>query len=180
MDIVVDSFTAADGVAAQNVLETARDIAGVSSLRSIQVVQSYSDSPLLQAADLMAWTYNRALTNFRFKKVDQPYREVFGRLMQHGKTLAGRYLRDLEARPPSTTTEVVCIAYALARNAIRADHPQFVDDVFVSIKEFHRRALATLVSNSPGVSVLTEEGHRRAAAFAASKMTGPRSETAAE
>lgn len=180
LDIVLDAFTEADGVSAENFVRTAQTVAGITHLRSIQVVDSYSESPLVQAADLVAWVNNRARTKQLRKEPDRPFLDVFGALLTQARKLSGSLLTASKHIPGEASWQTLCVAYTLARNAIHQTHPGFVDDVFVSIEEFHARALNALSKGQPGVSVLTTEGMKQAQAHAEAQMTGPRSETAAE
>lgn len=179
--LVIDGFTGTDGVGAADVLKSTRELAGLSLIGEMAVVSSYADSPLVQAADLIAWSYNRVITQEAKGIKDEPFFRVFGPILAAGRSLGGSRIGSQPSAPPETGAKTLCIAYSLARTAAAAKDPDFVETVLVDVDEFHHRALKGLEGGvTRGASALTAEGRRMAEEYAAHKMTGPRSETAAE
>lgn len=184
--VTIDAFIGTDTIEAPEVIRSIQEFADLSRIDKLTVVDSYADSVLIQAADLVAWTINRLATQGLKEEVDQPFLQVFGPLIDNSRSLGGRRITKAPLMPRSSGASTLCIAYSLARGAAAAVDADFVDEVMVNVETFHARALKAFENMEAGkreyfgVSILTEEGQRRAEALAAPEMTGPRSKTAAE
>lgn len=178
--IIVDAFTGIEGVGAPEVLRATQELAQLKRVSEMSVVDAYEDSALVQAADVVAWSYNRLVTQDRAGIKDIPFLEVFWPMLRVGRSLGGTPLSRQVKKPAGTSAETLCIVYSLARAAVAEKWPDFVEEMFVHVDEFHRRSQEAYTAGGFSVSVLTDEGQKRAEAYAATKMTGPRSKTAAE
>lgn len=172
--ILVDAFTGTDGAGAPEVLRAARSMAELESVQEIKVVESYSESSLVQAADLVAWSVNRLLTLELHNERDPPFERVFGELLQNGRSPNGTKLLAPYKIDSEVLSQITCIVYALARGAAGKIDQKFVDENLVSVEEFHERATAPGFESRTGVSVLNKVGQQRAKEHY-QRMTGPQS-----
>lgn len=177
--VEVDGFTGIDGVEAPDVVRAIQELANLTRVVRMSVVPSYSESPLVQAADLIAWSFNRVLTRQAFDIDDPPFFRVFGPILGKARSLGGTLIRKVAQLPPKTSASTICIVYSLARLAAEKKDADFTEAALVDVDEFHRRAMSQRVE-STGISVLSDEGRRMAESHHAAKMTGPRAELAAE
>lgn len=167
--IVMDAFTGTEGVEAPEVLRATQDLAQLTRLDHMAVVDNYADSALVQAADVIAWSYNRVATQGLSGTQDMPFLKVFGPILRAGRSLAGTTLDQRIAKPQGTSSTTLCIVYSLARGAIEKQWPDFVEENFVDVDEFHKRAQAAYDVRGYGISVLTESAKARAQEYAATR-----------
>lgn len=162
VDVEFDHFAHARGIDTDEVLEATRHLAGfglISSLNEIEV--AYDASPLCQAADLIAWTTNRASTQRAQEggPNDQPFIRIYDQVYRRLKTLDGGPFPQTAALP-STDAHYLCVPYALARASVADKFPEFADQHLITVEEFHRRHVATTPTDT-GISVLTDRSRQR-------------------
>lgn len=165
LSVLLDNFTGADGVKAEDVSRAVRDLAQLDKVESLDVVDSYANSALVQAADVMAWAGNRLATKNHLGDPDAPFRARFDPLLQEARTVSDTRVLGGVKLPSGVGMTTLCVPYALARSAVHKKHPEFVDRMFVSVEEFHDRAITALETGKKGVHVLTAEGQAMAEAY---------------
>lgn len=179
--VLVDRFAGATGINASEVLQASRELAGLSTISSMEPIPDYGGSPICQAADLVAYTLNRyAQERFDRRPPDLQFRKISTAVIGQLTGLQGERLHHPLPITLEATVNSICIAYALARNAAHQRAPEFADANLVLPEEFHRRAVARLGTDSTGISAITDEALKRIASDGATghdepKMTGPRS-----
>lgn len=162
VDVRFDRFADARGIDAKEVLQVTRTLAGYDRITSLREIDThYNDSPLCQAADLMAWTHNRFFTEQSKAggSSDAPFDRIFSQMHRRLKVLNGGPFHT-SAHQPASSTHDLCVAYALARASVADRHPEFAEEHLVSVHEFHQRHVAT-AGKASGVSVLTEEARHK-------------------
>src|SRR5690606_23646238 len=164
--IELDAFTGIDGIEGPDVIRAIQELAQLNRVGAIGVVPSYSESTLVQAADLIAWSFNRVITKQAAKEEDPPFFQVFGPILSTARSLGGTRLGTAAHIPPTTSAATIGIVYSLARLAAARKEPDFVEAVLVDVDEFHRRATSRQAESS-GISVLSEKGRRLAEAYQA-------------
>lgn len=167
--VLIDAFTGTEGVEAPAVLRATQELAELSRVGNMAVVANYADSVLVQAADVVAWSYNRVVTQGLAGNNDKPFLDVFGPILAAGRSLGGTRLHQRVVKPEGTNATTLCIVYSLARGAVAKKWPEFVEANFVDVDEFHERAKAAFNARGFGVPVLTESGQKLAEEYATTR-----------
>lgn len=166
--VELDGFTGIDGVEAPDVVWAVKNLAKLTRVGPMSVVPNYADSHLVQAADLIGWSFNRVLTLQAAQTDDPPFFRVFSPILGTARSLGGTPIGKAARVPPRTSASTICIVYSLARLAAQKKDAAFTDAALVDVDEFHRRAMSQ-GPDSTGISALTDEGRRMAESYCATK-----------
>lgn len=161
VSVEFDHFEHARGIDTDEVLEATRKLAGFGLIgRLSEIEMTYQDSPLCQAADLIAWHTNRAATQKAQVggPSDQPFIRIYEQVYRRLKTLDGGPFPQ-SAALPSPSAHYLCVPYALARASVADKFPEFADENLITVEEFHLRHVHSPATET-GISVLTD--NRRA------------------
>lgn len=154
--IVVDRFSGAHSIDAQIVLSSAQTLSELSRIRQISHATA-PPSPLSQAADLYAFSYNRMVLLHHGHIAPDPYFEEIARpLIDKGRTLGGWTLPEPYSIPQELDPGNLCIIYAAAYADLLKKDPVFVRKHLIDVAEFHRRAKHNRIERATGISILKD------------------------
>jgi hypothetical protein len=155
LDVVVDRFAGARGIDSEDVEAACRKLAQLQRVRSISEVADYGQSPLCQAADLVAYTMNRwLLIHHNIIQRDRQFEALAEQLIRRTHALTGD--KVFEQVEPDAEAELssLCVLYSLARQAVARRDPAFAETHMITDEMFHDRALSFDKANANGISVL--------------------------
>jgi hypothetical protein len=161
-DVLVDSFNDSHGVDELEVVRTLKEVCGLRYIDSVARVPDGDMEPILQAADLVAYTGRRIETaNAGLMSPDKDLIAIAGDL--YGQTVTRANIAQLTVRRfPNLAQIALTIHYSLARaHALRFDK-EFTDRYLVPVEEFYRRAAQANTQDVVGISVLTQEAQELA------------------
>lgn len=161
-ELIVDGFHAVEGATRRDHLETVRRVVGLDYITSVRRSTSLADEPLLQLADLVAYTRRRyfdAESGIATKR-DEHALAIYGCTVGTGfdKKRIDRLETGLSMRKKNWRASALTLSYTLAREHAESVDPEFAQKHLVSDEEFHRRAEDYYKSpiRGPGVSVLKD------------------------
>lgn len=160
--VLVDSFNDSHGVDELEVVSALKDIGGLRYIDSVSRIENGDKEPLLQAADLIAFSMRRFETaELGFM---QPDRDLLGiaENMKGQSVTRADIPRLAERRFPNLGQIVLTLHYSLARAHAHRFDSYFTERNLVPVQEFFQRAARAGDSDTVGVSVLTEEAQNAA------------------
>src|SRR5690606_7709318 len=140
LTVLVDRFAGANGIDAATVLSACQTLAGLSRISGLQQVPSCKESPLCQAADFLAYSYNRLLLlEHDLIERDPHFEEIAVPLLKSAVSLDGWEAAKPFQPPDGVVRTSLSIVYALAHHELRRRDARFVDAYMIPVEEFHER-----------------------------------------
>lgn len=152
----VDQFSDSHGIDAVEVIEAINDLGGLTQIESVTRVLDADEAPLTQAADVISYV------DFRGRMIQSGFinhDEAMAKIVQpftHTRFTKADLDRLIERRHSHWKARVLTIHYAIARQQIAKDNPEFTATHMVSVQEFLDRAIEAMQKGEVGVLILKD------------------------
>lgn len=152
----VDQFSDSHGVDAVEVIETINSLGELSQIASVQKVTDPDETPLSQAADVVGYIdFRGRMISGGFIKHDDAMEEIV-RPFDYKPFTKARLEHLIPRRHKDWQAKVLTIQYALARQQIVQDNPEFANTHMVTVAEFLQRAIEATSKGEGGVLILKD------------------------
>lgn len=156
ISLMVDQFSDSHGVDAVEIIDAIRSIGGLTNIRSVERVIDQDETPLCQAADVIAYiAFRRLMIAKKYISPDPHLDEIVNRFKLLPFTRAN-LSNLLRRRHENWHEKTMTVHYAIARQQIVRDSPSFADAYMISISEFLDRAIEASKAGEEGILVLKD------------------------
>lgn len=155
LELLVDPFADSHGVDAVEVYEAINKLVGLSQIAKVERIANADELPVCQAADVIGYSvFRRTMIDKGYIASDPHMFDIFNRFPFKDATKTNLTFR-LQGKRIRQNSLSMTILYALARQQIVEDNPEFADEHMISVETFLER-VQQLQREDMGVSVLID------------------------
>jgi hypothetical protein len=141
-ELSIDRFKDSSGVDTKGILSTTNSVCQLQNIISMTRVSDADDTPICQAADLLAFlVFRTAMGKHSYIKADEAASTLMRQLNWASRLHNRNTEKYLALRNPSWSVYTHTVHYALARQEIEQSHPTFADEYLVTPSGFLQRVL---------------------------------------